>query len=204
MKCAVVTAETPLVTPGPAVSTARPGVRVSLARPSAAKTAVCSWRTSTRRIGAGPPSTPALPPTAASYRGNTWAPDSVNIVSTPYATAAATACVPPCPWLPPWPLLICDAGSAECVLMAPDRTRGRHCPPWPLAQAQSARPVAAVTGAVSSRGGTGPRDTPSHPLEEPLGLVVRMTGEQQRRTPRAHVELQARRGGSVGSYNRNG
>ncbi len=43
---AVVTALTPLVTPGPAVSTARPGVRVSLAVASAANTAVCSCRTS--------------------------------------------------------------------------------------------------------------------------------------------------------------
>jgi hypothetical protein len=43
---AVVTALTPFVTPGPAVSTATPGRRVSLARPSAANVAVCSWRTS--------------------------------------------------------------------------------------------------------------------------------------------------------------
>ena len=51
LKCAVVTALTPLVTPGPAVSTAKPGVRVSRAVASAAKTAVCSCRTS--RIGIG-------------------------------------------------------------------------------------------------------------------------------------------------------
>ena len=38
---------TPLVTPGPAVSAATPTPRVALAKPSAAKTAVCSWRTST-------------------------------------------------------------------------------------------------------------------------------------------------------------
>ena len=46
---AVVMAETPFVIPGPAVSTARPGVRVSLAYPSAAKVAVCSCRVSTIR-----------------------------------------------------------------------------------------------------------------------------------------------------------
>ena len=46
---AVVTALTPFVTPGPAVSTATPGRRVSLAIASAANVAVCSWRTSTRR-----------------------------------------------------------------------------------------------------------------------------------------------------------
>ncbi len=49
LNIAVVTAEMPLVTPGPAVSTATPGRRVSLATPSAAKVAVCSWRTSRMR-----------------------------------------------------------------------------------------------------------------------------------------------------------
>ena len=49
LKWAVVTALMPLVTPGPAVRTATPGRRVSLAMPSAAKVAVCSWRTSTMR-----------------------------------------------------------------------------------------------------------------------------------------------------------
>ncbi len=62
LKCALVTPETPLVTPGPAVSTARPGLPVSLATPSAANTAVCSCRVST--IG--------MPVRyAASYSGNT-------------------------------------------------------------------------------------------------------------------------------------
>jgi hypothetical protein len=83
-------AETPLVTPGPAVSTARPGTRVSLPVASAANAAVCSWRTSSRRIGGS-----AL--TAPSYIGNTWAPDRVNLVSTPCARAAATASSPLCP-----------------------------------------------------------------------------------------------------------
>ena len=46
LNCAWATALTPLVTPGPAVSTASPGVRVSLPIASAAKAAVCSWRTS--------------------------------------------------------------------------------------------------------------------------------------------------------------
>ena len=86
--CAI--ALTPLVTPGPAVSTARPGVRVSLPVASAAKAAVCSWRTSSSRIGGS-----AL--TAPSYIGKTWAPDSVNIVSTPWARATATACSPAWP-----------------------------------------------------------------------------------------------------------
>ena len=40
----------PLVTPGPAVSAATPTRRVALAKPSAAKTADCSWRTSTISI----------------------------------------------------------------------------------------------------------------------------------------------------------
>jgi len=48
---AVVTALIPLVTPGPAVTTASPGARVSRAVASAANTAVCSCRTSTSRIG---------------------------------------------------------------------------------------------------------------------------------------------------------
>ena len=63
-KCACVTALTPLVTPGPAVSTARPGERVSLPVASAAKAAVCSCRTSSR-------ATPWSSLAAASYMGNT-------------------------------------------------------------------------------------------------------------------------------------
>src|SRR5215475_1499821 len=86
---AVVTALTPLVTPGPAVTTASPGARVSRAVASAANTAVCSCRTSTRCIGGS-----AL--TAPSYSGNTCPPDRVNIVLTPCRRAAATACAPPC------------------------------------------------------------------------------------------------------------
>ena len=74
--CAWAIALTPLVTPGPAVSTASPGTRVSLPVASAAKAAVCSCRTSRIRIGGS-----AL--TAPSYIGNTWAPERVNIVSTP-------------------------------------------------------------------------------------------------------------------------
>ena len=49
LKWAVVMALTALVMPGPAVRTATPGRRVSLAMPSAAHVAVCSWRTSTMR-----------------------------------------------------------------------------------------------------------------------------------------------------------
>ena len=49
LKWAAVTALMPLVTPGPAVSTATPGRRVSFAVASAANVAVCSWRTSTMR-----------------------------------------------------------------------------------------------------------------------------------------------------------
>ena len=40
----------PLVTPGPAVSAATPGTRVTLDHPSAAKAAVCSWRVSINRM----------------------------------------------------------------------------------------------------------------------------------------------------------
>jgi hypothetical protein len=50
LKYALVIAEMPLVTPGPAVSAAKPGRRVSLAHPSAANVAVCSCRVSTTRI----------------------------------------------------------------------------------------------------------------------------------------------------------
>ena len=86
--CAI--ALTPLVTPGPAVSTASPGTRVSLPVASAANAAVCSWRTSSSRIGGS-----AL--TAPSYIGKTWAPERVNIVSTPWARATATASSPAWP-----------------------------------------------------------------------------------------------------------
>ena len=88
--CACAIALTPLVTPGPAVSTASPGTRVSLPVASAANAAVCSWRTSSRRIGGS-----AV--TAPSYSGKTCAPERVNRVSTPCARAAATASWPACP-----------------------------------------------------------------------------------------------------------
>ena len=87
------TALTPFVTPGPEVRTANPGIRVSLPVASAAKAAVCSCRTSSRRIGGS-----AL--TAPSYTGKTCAPDRVKIVSTPCARAAATASHPACPTTP--------------------------------------------------------------------------------------------------------
>ena len=85
------TALTELVTPGPAVTTASPGVRVSRAVASAANTAVCSCRTSTSRTGSDPKS----PLTTASYSGNTCPPDSVNSAETPWRRAAARACTPP-------------------------------------------------------------------------------------------------------------
>ena len=87
LNCAWAMALTPLVTPGPAVSTASPGLRVSLPIASAANAAVCSCRTSRIRIGGS-----AV--TAPSYIGKTCAPDSVNITSTPCSRATATACCP--------------------------------------------------------------------------------------------------------------
>jgi hypothetical protein len=90
LKWAVVTALIPLVTPGPAVSTASPGRRSSLAMASAANTAVCSCRTSTSRSGGSPL-------TAPSYSGNTCPPERVNISSIPCRRATATASAPPCP-----------------------------------------------------------------------------------------------------------
>ncbi len=48
--CADAIALIPFVTPGPAVSAATPGVRVTFAQPSAANAAACSWRTSTMSI----------------------------------------------------------------------------------------------------------------------------------------------------------
>ena len=50
LACAPAIALSPLVTPGPAVSAATPSPRVAFASPSAAKTADCSWRTSTISI----------------------------------------------------------------------------------------------------------------------------------------------------------
>ncbi len=107
MNQAVVTALTLLVTPGPAVTTARPGTRVSLARPSAANTAVCSWRTSISGSGGS-----AL--TAPSYSGNTCAPDSVNIALTPRRLATATASAPPCP-----STFACRSVRVVSVMLAP-------------------------------------------------------------------------------------
>ena len=48
--CAEPSALIPLVTPGPAVSAHTPGVRVTLAQPSAANAALASWRTTTRSM----------------------------------------------------------------------------------------------------------------------------------------------------------
>jgi hypothetical protein len=50
LDCALAIALMPLVTPGPAVSAATPGSRVTFAHPSAAKVAEASWRTSTMPI----------------------------------------------------------------------------------------------------------------------------------------------------------
>ncbi|CAB4600917.1 unannotated protein [freshwater metagenome] len=76
-------AETPLVMPGPAVSAAKPGRRVSFAHASAANVAVCSWRVSTTRMPWS---------RAASYSGQMCPPLSVNITSVPNCSMAATAC----------------------------------------------------------------------------------------------------------------
>ena len=83
---AVVMALTPLVTPGPAVSTATPGPRVSLAMASAANVAVCSWRTSTMRTSRF---------TQASRKGKMWPPERVKTVFTPRSTSGASASSPP-------------------------------------------------------------------------------------------------------------
>ena len=101
----VARADTALVTPGPAVTAAKPGVRVRRPVASAAKTAVASWRTSSSRTApsrsadcrSGAASNPCLPPTAASYSGKMWAPERVNNVVAPWARAAATTWCPPCP-----------------------------------------------------------------------------------------------------------
>ncbi len=76
----------PLVTPGPAVSAATPIPRVALAKPSAANTADCSWRTSTISI----PS--ALQP---SYIENRCPPDSVKRWLTPRDFSALATIRPP-------------------------------------------------------------------------------------------------------------
>src|SRR6478752_3685496 len=115
--CAWATALRPLVTPGPAVSTASPGVRLSLPVASAAKVAVCSCRTSRIRIGGS-----AL--TAPSYIGKTCAPDSVNIVSTPWARATATASSPAWPVTSPsWGVV---SGAESVVLMKGRLPTGRR------------------------------------------------------------------------------
>ena len=117
--CAI--ALTPLVTPGPAVSTASPGTRVSLPVASAAKAAVCSWRTSSSRIGGS-----AV--TAPSYIGNTWAPERVNMVSTPCIRATATASCPLWPsrvssWVMPAGYWSLPAGHRDVVLSDPGLLR---------------------------------------------------------------------------------
>src|SRR5712691_12174748 len=67
--CAWARAVTALVTPGPAVTAATPHSRVTLAHPSAAKAADCSWRTSTMR----------RPCSVAPVRmGQMWPPFKVN------------------------------------------------------------------------------------------------------------------------------
>jgi hypothetical protein len=52
LACADAIALIVFVTPGPAVTAATPGRRVTFAQPSAANPAVCSWRTSTMSIPA--------------------------------------------------------------------------------------------------------------------------------------------------------
>ena len=103
LKWAVAMPLTALVTPGPAVTAAKPGVRVSRPVASAANTAVCSCLVSTRRsrpprsasMRSAAASTRSLPPTAASYTGKMCAPEREKTVETPAAQAASMMCSPP-------------------------------------------------------------------------------------------------------------
>ena len=82
---ALATADTLLVTPGPAVRAATVGRRVSLARPSAAKVADCSWRKSHRATSAC---------RQPSYSGKMCPPERVKRLSTPAALSACIASAP--------------------------------------------------------------------------------------------------------------
>ena len=80
----------PFVTPGPAVSAATPGSRVTFAQPSAANAAACSWRTSTMSM----PS--SLHP---SYTEKRCPPESVNSLLTPCALRRLAISRPPWIWV---------------------------------------------------------------------------------------------------------
>src|SRR5436190_12666479 len=83
----------PFVTPGPAVSAATPGSRVTFAQPSAANAAACSWRTSTMSM----PSS-----RQPSYIENRWPPESVNSFETPWAFSRRATRRPPWSWVVCW------------------------------------------------------------------------------------------------------
>ncbi len=85
LACAWASAEIELVTPGPAVTVATPHSRVTLAQPSAAKAADCSWRTSMMR----------MPCSAAAVRiGQMWPPLIVNRLLTPARLSASATSSP--------------------------------------------------------------------------------------------------------------
>ena len=81
-------ADAELVTPGPAVTAATPHSRVTLAHPSAANAADCSWRTSMMR----------MPCSVAPVRiGQMWPPLSVNRWLTPARLRASATSSPALP-----------------------------------------------------------------------------------------------------------
>ena len=108
--CAFLSAVTAFVTPGPAVTAATPGMPVSRAAASAAKTAAASPRVSTTR----------MPRALAPERiGEMCPPQSVKSSRTPWASSAAATASPPC-----------AAGSISAFIVFPHPSAhgSRPCP----------------------------------------------------------------------------
>ena len=84
--CAFFTAVIVFVSPGPAVTTATPGLSDNRVTASAAKTAVTSWRTSITLM---------LFSLAATKMGEMWPPHSVKRCSVPWRMRALATLWPP-------------------------------------------------------------------------------------------------------------
>ena len=204
LKWAVVMALTPLVTPGPAVSTASPGRRRSLAVPSAANTAVCSCRTSTSRSGGS-----AL--TAPSYSGNTWPPERVNISSTPCLWATATASAPPCPssLVPPTTVTSAPRRPPDATAPPPgDPTRiAWNSPIWPNLPTGHPRvasgtllPVIRLLVLLTASLTAPPVVPATAPPAHPVAAQLAAPGMERGRPPEASIDW--RRSRALGQPNR--
>src|SRR5947209_2184963 len=128
--------------PGPVVTTATPSRPVVRAYPSAAYTAVCSWRTPTRRT----------PESDSAFQiGRLWTPGSPNTSSTPSCSSDSSRRVAPVA------LVAATSVTGDVLLHRAPGSGGVRCPAQPSACSR------AVHGVVRLRAGAGAHHVPDVP-----------------------------------------